>query len=363
MERSGMAETPERKSFAKRAGVALLWFLAGMIALTYISRAVGESLMAEVKTGYASASTLDESVEGTGTWTVGETRLYTTYYTRRIIAVYVRPGQSVAAGDPLFAYDVSTVKGGKRVSDRKVYAAEKAVKKAESALEDAEDPLYAQSVLESARQALEYAKFTYAQTYALQNGGVVCATFSGTLVKCDLSVGKASAAGSTGFAIAPEGVAFTASVPAKEAERISIGDAVTLFDDGEEEAKTLTVAEIKAPDAEDKVTVVCAGDGGKERLTGAKQDWKVKKQSQKYHTCVPLTALRQSGPEQYYVLLLSEKETILGTQCIARAQEVKLLARDSRRAAVEGNVGERDRLITESTKEIKDGDYVVLQDA
>ena len=120
--------------------------------------------------------------------------------------------------------------------------------------------------------------------------------------------------------------------------------------------------EMKAPDAEDMVVILCAGDGGKARLTGAKQDWKIKKQSKKYNVCVPIAALRQSGPEQYYVLLLSEKETILGTQLIAKAQEVELIAHDGRRAAITGNIGEQDRLITVSSKELRDGDYVVRQD-
>lgn len=363
METDSTAKTPKRRSLAKRAGIALLWFFFAMVVLTYISRALNESLKAEVQIGYLGASTLDESVEGTGMWTVGETQLYTTYYTRRIIQVYARPGQAIVEGDPLFAYDVSTVKGGKEVSDRKVSAAKRAVKKAEDALEDAEDPLYAESVLKSARQALEYAKFTYAQTDALQNGGVVCASFSGTLVKCDLSAGKSSTAGSTGFEIAPGGVAFTLTVTQKEAERIAVGDTVILYDDGKEETEPLTVSVVEAPNAEDRVTVVCAGDGGKERLSGAKQEWKIKRQSKKYNACVPLAALRQSGPDQYYVLVLTQKETILGPQQTVRAQTVKLLARDSTRAAIEGSVNEQDRLITTSSKELKDGDYVVQKDA
>ena len=363
MEHNGMAETPKKRSVKKRAGVALIWFFVAMVALTYISRAVSESLKARVRTGYPGASTLDESVEGTGAWAAGEAQLYTTYYTRRITQVYVRPGQTVTLGDPLFAYDVSTIKGGKEVSDKRLQAAQEALKKAEATVEDAEDPLYVESVAASARQALAYAEFTYAQTYALQNGGVVRATFAGTLVKCDLTPGKASAAGSTGFEIAPDGVKFTLTVTAKEAERISLEDAVTLYDDGKEEKGTLSVAEIHAPDAEDRVQVICAGDGGRERLTGARQDWKIKKQSGKYNLCVPLSALRQSGPAQYYVLVLSEKETILGTELTVRAEAVKLLNRDSQRAAVEGSVSERDRLVTESSKELKDGDYVALREA
>ncbi len=364
MEINNPAETPRKRTLARRAGVALAWFLAAMLALGYLSRAISEALKAEVSVGYAGTGTLDESVEGTGAWEAGESRLYTTYYTRRITRLYVRPGQMIAEGDPLFAYDVATVDGGKEVSDRTVRAAQKALDKAEAALENAIDPAYAQCVAESAAQALAYARFTHAQTYALQNGGVVRATFSGLLIKCNISAGKATQAGVTGFEIAPGGLAFTLTVTEKEAERIAPGDAVTLLNgEGREEKQTLTVSEIRLPDAEGAVTVVCEGDGGKERLIGAKQAWKIKKQSERYNTCVPLAALRQSGPDTYYVLLLAEKETILGTQLVAKTQEVRLLARDSRRAAVDAGLSERDKLITTSSKELKDGDFVVIPDA
>lgn len=363
MEMHSTEQTPAKKSFAKRAGAALIWFLTAMLALTYLSRAVSQALKAKVETGYTSVSAIDESVEGTGEWKVGQTALYTLYFSRRITQVYVFPGDRVEAGQALFAYDVSAISGGKAVSRTKVESAEKALKKALKAQETAEDAAYAQSVVDNARQALSYAEFTYEQYYSLQHGGVVRATFSGIVTKHDLTVGKVSVSGVTGFEIAPDGLSFTMTVSVKESQRIAAGDTVILYRDGKAEKDAISVARIEAPDAEDRVTVVCQGDGGMERLCGAKQDWKIEKQSARYNTCVPIAALRQSGQEQYYVLVLTEKETILGTELIAQAREVKLLARDSRRAAVEGGIGQQDRLITVSSKELKDGDLVVLKDA
>lgn len=363
METNGMAETPKRSRLVRRAGKLLIGFLVIMTVLTYLSRFVSERLMAKVSTGYCSAASLDESVEGTGVWAARETALYTTYYARRITKVYVRVGETVSEGEPLFAYDVATVDGGKEVSDRTVRAAERAVRKAEEAPENATDAAYAAHVLESARQALRYAQFTHAQTYAIQHGGVVRATFSGTVAACDLVAGKASVAGSTGFTIAPNGIALTLTVAEKEAGRIRLGDAVTLINDGKAETEPLTVEQMLPPDADGEVMVVCTGLGGRERLIGAKQEWRIEKRSDRYQTCVPVSALRQSGPDTYYVLVLGEKQTILGTQLVAERREVTLLKRDSSRAAVDGNIGERNRLITDSSKELKDGDYVALNHA
>lgn len=355
---------PKRRSVARKAGVALIWFFVVALLLTYLSRAVSNSLKAVVETGYPSTGMLDRSLEGTGKWTVGDTQHYALSFTRRITAVYVRAGQVIEAGDPLFAYDVSDVKKSRKVSDRALVTARAAAENAEAALATAEDPVSAQLTLDNAAKALGYAEFAYAEAVAVQNGGVVKATFSGTLVRCDLAVGKSAPANTSVLEVAPGGVFFTLSVTEKEAERIAVGDSVTLLTDGQKEKEPLTVASVPAADAEGLVTVTCTGDGNLARLNGEKQDWRMEKQSQKYQTLVPVAALRQSGPEQYYVLVLAEKETILGTELTVEARQVRLIEHDSTRAAIEpGVLSDNDRLITVSSKELRDGDMVVLRDA
>jgi len=111
MEDTNRSACAAAKPFKKRIGRAILWFFAGMIVLTFVSRAASDALKAKVSVGYVSTSSLDQSLNGTGTWTAGETLLFTTYYTRRITKVYVQPGQAIEEGAPLFAYDVSTVSG------------------------------------------------------------------------------------------------------------------------------------------------------------------------------------------------------------------------------------------------------------
>ncbi|MEN6419971.1 MAG: hypothetical protein ABFC73_13730 [Clostridiaceae bacterium] len=350
------------KPLPKRIGRALLWFFAAMLVLTFVSRAASDALKARVSIGYLSSSSLDQSLTGSGSWVSGNTQFYTTYYTRRISKVYVQPGQQVKEGDPLFAYDVATVSGGKTASDRKVTASEKALEQAQKNLETAEDKAYAGRVVESAAQALDYARFTFAQTSALQNGGVVLATFSGTILSSDLSPGKASVSGSSGLEVALGDALFQFTVTAKEAERISIGDSVSLFSsEGKQEKKPLEVVSISVPDADGKVSVRCGGGDG--RAIGSAQDWKLKNQSGQYETCVPLEALRQGGSNEYYVLVLVEKQTILGTQLAAKRVDVDLIAHDGSHAAVEGELTREDKLITVCSKEIKDGDLVVKNDA
>lgn len=356
----GSTTGEKQSTFARKAGRVLIWFFAAMFALTFLSRAASDALKARVSVGYTSAASLDEGVNGTGKWESGETQFYTTYYTRRISKVYVKPGQTIALGDPLFAYDVATVGGGKKVTDRKVVAAERALKDAKKAQETAEDAAYAQSVVDNAEQALRFAQFTYAQTWALQNGGVVRATFEGVLLSCDLAVGKPSTAGNSGLEIALGAPRFSMKLDAKSAERVSIGSEVTLYREGKPENAPLKVDSISMPDADNQVTVKCSGAGEGEHAIGAEQEWDMRKKSNQYDSCIPIEALRQGGPDEYYVFVLEEKDTILGKQLAVKRVDVDLLAHDAKRAAISGGLEEDDKLATTSSKEITDGDLVVL---
>jgi hypothetical protein len=351
-----------KKSFVKRIGRAIIWFFAVMLVLTFLSRAVSDALKAKVSVGYVSNSALDLSLSGTGTWTPGDTLLFTTYYTRRITKVYVQPGQSIREGDPLFAYDVATVSGGKTVTDRKVLAAQKALEVAKANLESATDPAYAEASVQNAERALEFAQFTYAQTFALQNGGVVCATFSGTLLSCDLSAGKASVAGESGLQISLGAPQFLISISTKQAEKISIGDSVCLYRDGKQEDKTAEVVSVSTPDMEGSVEVICRDNSDEMRVIGAKQEWKIRKQSKQYDTCVPLEALRQGGADEYYVFVLTGRQTILGEQLEAQKVYVDLVAHDDSHAAIDCDLAGDEKLITTCSKEIQDGDLVVEND-
>ncbi|MCE5189450.1 MAG: hypothetical protein LLF75_09780 [Eubacteriales bacterium] len=362
MSEEKQTEAKER-TFSRKVGRVLIWFFAVMLLLTFLSRAASDALKAKVSVGYTSTGSLDLSVNGTGKWASGESLFFTTYFTRRIAKVFVKPGESVQEGDPLFAYDVSTVTGGKDVSKQKVAAAERALEKAKTLLKEQPDSAYAASTVENAEQSLLLARFTYEQYVALQNGGVVRAPFSGTVIACDLAAGKASVSGTSGLEVALGTPQLTMQIPKKEAERITIGDEITLLRDGKQEDQTLSVRSISALDANDTVTVIGGGNGGTEREIGASQDWKIRKKSGQYDTCVPLEALRQGGGDTYYVFVIREKSTILGTELMAVQVDVNLLAHDDKRAAVDGELTSEDRLVTACSKEIVDGDLVVLQNA
>lgn len=88
----------------------------------------------------------------------------------------------------------------------------------------------------------------------------------------------------------------------------------------------------------------------------------ISSKSKKYSTCVPLAALRQGDSNNYYVLAVSEKETVLGTEKVARKYDVQIEKKDNEFAALkEGTFARNEQVIIDSNKTIEDGDRVRLE--
>lgn|GEM_PF-2934885 len=81
--------------------------------------------------------------------------------------------------------------------------------------------------------------------------------------------------------------------------------------------------------------------------------------SETYDTCIPLSALHQSSGAQYYVFVLDEERTVLGTELVARMVHVNVAATDNRWAAVDG-LGGGQKVIVESAKMLADTDRVLV---
>lgn len=84
--------------------------------------------------------------------------------------------------------------------------------------------------------------------------------------------------------------------------------------------------------------------------------------AKKYGTCVPLAALRQGENNNYYVLAVSEKETVLGTEKVAKKIEVRVEKKDGEFAAIsDGTIDRNEQVIVGSNKTVEDGDRVRLE--
>ncbi len=190
---------------------------------------------------------------------------------------------------------------------------------------------------------------------------VVCADMAGTVTAVNCPAG-ALTTGEAVVTFSTKGLALTAKVSAEAAAELSVGDGVTLISEGKPSREKLAIKEIGLAGADGLCQIICADDSGKARSLGGTQEFIIEKNSDKQNTRIPLSALREDGGA-YYVLILGEKDTVLGKQQIAVRVDVKLIFHDEERASVDGGISGDAKLITSSNKPVAAGDRVVVRDA
>lgn len=117
-----------------------------------------------------------------------------------------------------------------------------------------------------------------------------------------------------------------------------------------------TVTSISEPDENGNVNV-------KVRLTG--EDWKQSQQvevniirsRETYNTAIPLSALR-SDNSGYFVYVVQQKSTVLGTENTIVRVPVTLTAKDGEHAAIEGPISSEDKIVSNSSRPVQQGDSV-----
>lgn len=88
----------------------------------------------------------------------------------------------------------------------------------------------------------------------------------------------------------------------------------------------------------------------------------ISSKAKKYGTCVPIAALRQGDNNNYYILVVGEKETVLGEELVAKKIDVKVEKKDGEFAAInDGAISRGEKVIVDSNKTVEDGDRVRLE--
>ena len=129
---------------------------------------------------------------------------------------------------------------------------------------------------------------------------------------------------------------FTATLDKASAKYLSKDDKVTLDLGNGTTVEGLTVQSIDVS-AEDKNSYeLTVSIPAKVKKLGSIATLKVEKASKKYDTCVPLGALHSDG-DKYYVYVINEKDTILGTETAVDKVQVDILDKNNEQAAIEGS--------------------------
>lgn len=271
------------------------------------------------------------------------------------------------------------VEDGEVSGEETLYDAQKAVENAQRDLEQArrkaeEEAQKALLTDEKARQQTEIERLGYRSekrklekdiadlqaVYAA--GGRLTAPIDGTVQSILAEPGKTQ----EGVRLAvlsrsDGGFQFEGSLDQLDAEDLAVGDTGKLgfTMEGKSREAEVAVTAIGAPDDKGQVSVTAALPEGT-YPSGASASLEVSKRSEQYRQTLPLSALRSDG-EDYFVLVLREKQTVMGTEQTVVRMPVTVLDQDSKSVAVEGSFTGTEQVVTSSSKPIEEGDRVRLE--
>ena len=194
----------------------------------------------------------------------------------------------------------------------------------------------------------------------IKEEGIYRSEIAGTITRCSLEAGTTYAGGAAAFRIGTGRLVYQAQID-KEAEgRIEAGDEVVLTFSGKSKGITVPVLNLtqRVKDGEEilELTAELPEDGEGYRA-GRQANYTLEKRSDYYNYCIPLGALRENN-DGHFVLVLRERDRILGKEQYVIQVPVELLAVDGSSAAIEGGISEQDEVITSSSRTLSEGDRI-----
>lgn len=191
-----------------------------------------------------------------------------------------------------------------------------------------------------------------------EEGGAIRSEEKGTVQKINVGEGEETAEGVVmTLAVSKNGWYFQTELSSEEREYVNVGDMVSL---------EFSAGKIRIPDAVIN-TIRRKGDGSfevtvlveNEKLSlGENGTLKVEADSGTKDCLVPLSALYAGGNE-YYVLVLEEKETFLGKEYSVSKRNVVVGEKNEQYAALENApVGEKEQIVVLCDREVQSGDEV-----
>ena len=419
-------KSKENKTLQQKALKILGYFLVLMFILTILSRFADSLLIPIVKTETSKGMTITHEVEANGSIIQNREEGIDVIENLKVSHVNVYPGSEIKEGDTLFEIDLTDLKSQIQQVENEISEKEKnlsratedynlAVSRQDKIISDALDAYKEAENLVNKynnaseeekqsldKEAIEYdynlKKTAYNQAVndkssnllmekraledvkeasntdelkkKLENlkkiegsEGKFVSEKEGIVTNVAVVAGDVTGAGSAVYLADKEsGYKFVAELSKDLKKYAKQGQSVVLkIGNSNNEIGDLTIDSIsKGEDDNYKVSVLLPtgvgeiGDGGNLTLSS---------KSKKYQVCVPLEALHQEGQDKYYILVVGEEDTILGTEKVAVRVDVSIADKNDTYAALtEGTISNSQKIIVSSNKTIKEGDRVRLEE-
>jgi len=247
-----------------------------------------------------------------------------------------------------------------------IVARDETIREKNNAIEDAQTESEKSSTVENAdikKETLEIKLAKYKEL--LKQEGKITAPADGVITAIDETVVTGGVTPVTKLMLLAKedaGFKFVTTITKEEQKYVSLGDEITLATKDNKNINGLTVTSITKNEKEDdtyEVTASLNADGEVNLYDSATM--KVSGTAKAYGTCISKNALRKDANGQDYVLLLAEKDTVLGKQLEAEALNVNVLdSNDTYAALTEGEIASVQKIVLSSDKEIQAGDTVRL---
>lgn len=391
----------------------LLICLAVMIGLTILSRAADSFVVAKVNVEKARQGTLVHKTDIEGKIDAVNKHYLPSKVALRVENIHVGEGNKVQKGDMLFSLNLEEVRekaealtdelsvldleikelslkrGGSAQDKFTLESAEEELRRALSddafnkSINDGQQMLADKRKIADAEQKVAAAKRSMNE-YGVQqdvewqrkensrkekgkeyeelkkilnNEGNVVADISGMVGEIFAKQGEVLSGGNY-CTIIPEGTdyIFTGEIGEKEAKYLQTGDKASLLPTGKSVPVEGALITSLATN-EDKVKVTAQIPSSPQLKFGTQATLTHEKRSEEYKAVVPLSAVR-STQGKYFVYVIDETNGILGKQKVARKEEVEVLEKDNRYAALSKAPGSEQSVIVKSNKSITEGDRV-----
>lgn len=413
-----------KDTLQKKAVKALFAFLVLMIGCTMLSRAADSMTIPRVKVDSPKSKTIVDEVKAKGVVSKNREEKISVVEGLKIDYVNISVGSSIKVGDTLVELDkddlqakvdelkknieqeqktlsratedynkaINTKKKAVQTALNEMNTAKQALDNYNNSSEEEKDPMMEESLkadyeskkemynsavadsndtvdldraLQDAKDSLkidEYNKELAKLQPLLDAGGKIVSEKEGIVTSVVAENGGVTTDTIASTADKNEGYKFVGEIDKSNRTLVKQGQSVALNLGASGIIENLTIDSIsKSDDNPDnlKVTVVLPVGIGEIDDSG---EIIVSSKSKKYGTCVPLQALRQGDGDSYYVLVVTEKETVLGEELTANKVDVKVEKKDGEYAAVpDGVLGRNDKIIIDSNKTVEDGDRVRLE--
>lgn len=408
-------ELKEKTVIKIKSVKVLIYFFALMIIFTVLSRFSDSLTIPRVTVTKGIQGSIDNQITSEGKVTESKEEHITVAPELIIESVDVAPGQSVKAGDSLLRISLEDInekievmekeiaeinKGTTRATEdynvalnrenTNIKAAEDSMNSTKAALDkcteeqveekamlkaeyDQKKVSYNELVNSKQANLLSYeraiedskneaqkeksnAKLT--KLYELKNSeGRINSEKDGTVTKVNVTSGSTTTQTvAISMADESEGNQIIGQISKDLKKKVAVGQEVFLSNSNSIEGLKIDAIKVNEENAEllDLTVKLPKGKG----KIGEYTSLIIPQSSKKYPLCIPLEVIHSEN-NKYYVLVMREQETVLGTEVIAAKVDIEIAEKNSKLAGIkEGGLSPWDEIISTSNKSIKSGDRV-----